>query len=678
MAHADKVRNIGIIAHIDAGKTTLTERILFYAGISHRMGEVHDGDSQMDYLPQERERGITITAAVTQFSWLGAEVHLIDTPGHVDFTIEVERSLRVLDGAVVVFCGVGGVEPQSEVVWRQADRHRIPRLAFINKLDRPGADYGRVITEMEKKLSARGIPLTAPLHAGGDFHAVADLVAMEKLTFSATDQGTGVSRSALSPEEAEQIAAHREALVEAAADADDGVAESYLSGEEIPPEAIRRAIRKGTVAARFFPVFAGAALRNKGIQPVMDGIVHFLPSPAEVPPATGDDPRTGVPVSRAPLLDAPFAALVFKVMIEEGRRTVYLRVYSGKVSEGDVLENASTGESEKVARLFRIHAGKKERIREAVAGDIVAIRGIRNARTGDTLCDPAAPILLESIEIRKPVVSVVVEPRTLRDMDRLREMLAKIVEEDPTLSMKEDADTGQIILSGMGELHLEILVDRLGRDFGLAVRTGMPQVVFRETINEPGTAESVFEREIAERLVTVKIAMEVRPGRRGSGVKVSDRLRMLGLPQEIVDGVETGIREGAFTGALGYPVDDVEAEVTHVEFLTGTATPLAAKVAAVMAFLSAYEKGNPYLLEPVMAVEIAVPEEFLGGVIGDVNARRGRVVSVDRRGGISHFSALVPLKEMFGYVTSLRSLSQGRGTHMMKFSHYDRATRNAP
>ena len=529
MAHADKVRNIGIIAHIDAGKTTLTERVLFYAGISHRMGEVHDGDSQMDYLPQERERGITITAAVTQFSWLGAEVHLIDTPGHVDFTIEVERSLRVLDGAVVVFCGVGGVEPQSEVVWRQADRHRIPRLAFINKLDRPGADYDRVIAEMDKKLSARGVPVTAPLYTDGEFHAVADLVTMEKLAFSETDQGTGVSRSALSPEEAAKVEAHREALVEAAADADDGVAESYLSGEEIPPEALRRAIRKGTVAARFFPVFAGAALRNRGIQPVMDGIVHFLPSPAEVPPATGDDPRTGVPVSRAPLLDAPFAALVFKVMIEEGRRTVYLRVYSGKLSEGDVLGNASTGGTEKVARLFRIHAGKKVRIREAVAGDIVAIRGIRNARTGDTLCDPAAPILLESIEIRKPVVSVVVEPRTLRDMDRLREMLAKMVEEDPTLSMKEDADTGQIILSGMGELHLEILVDRLGRDFGLAVRTGMPQVVFRETISEPGTAESVFEREIAERLVTVKIAMEVRPGRRGSGVKVSDRLRMLGL-----------------------------------------------------------------------------------------------------------------------------------------------------
>jgi len=677
MAHADQVRNIGIIAHIDAGKTTLTERILFYAGISHRMGEVHDGDSQMDYLPQERERGITITAAVTQFPWLGAEVHLIDTPGHVDFTIEVERSLRVLDGAVVVFCGVGGVEPQSEVVWRQADRHKIPRLAFINKLDRPGADYDRVVAEMERKLSARGVPVTVPLNADGGFHAVADLVTREKVEFSAEDQGTVVARSPLSPEEVAKVAAYREALLEAAADVDDGVAERYLSGEEVPPEAIRRAIRKGTVAARFFPVFAGAALRNKGIQPVMDGIVHFLPSPAEVPPATGDDPRTGVPVAREPLPAAPFAALVFKVMIEEGRRTVYLRVYSGKVSEGDVLWNASTGETEKVARLFRIHAGKKGRIAEAVAGDIVAIRGIKNARTGDTLCDPAAPIILESIEIRKPVVSVVVEPKTLRDMDRLRETLAKMVEEDPTLSLKEDADTGQIILSGMGELHLEILVDRLGRDFGLAVRTGNPQVVYRETIGEEGAADAVFEREIAERLVTVRIVMEVRPGRRGSGIKVSDRLRMLELPQEVADGVEAGVREGAFTGVLGYPVDDVEAEVTHVEFLSGTATPLAAKVAAVRAFLAAYENGKPYLLEPVMAVEITVPEEFLGGVIGDVNARRGRVTSVDRRNEVSHLSALVPLKEMFGYVTSLRSLSQGRGTYMMKFSHYDRAARVA-
>jgi elongation factor G len=667
-----KIRNIGIIAHIDAGKTTFTERVLFYAGITHRMGEVHEGDAQMDYLPQERERGITITAAVTQFPWLGAEIHLIDTPGHVDFTIEVERSLRVLDGAVVIFEGVAGVEAQSEVVWRQADKHRIPRLAFINKLDRPGADFDRVVGEMRRKLSSRGVPLTAPLFKEGVFEAVADLLSMERVDFPEQAQGAEVLRVPLTDEEKRLVAPYRETLLEAAADADDAMAEKYLAGEEIPLHLLRGAIRKGTLAARFFPVFAGAALRNKGIQPVMDGIVHYLPSPAEIPPTAGDDPRTGVPTKRRPLPTAPFSALVFKVVIEEGRRTVYLRIYSGKTAEGDVLLNASTGEQEKVARLFRIHAGKKERILEATAGAIVAARGIKSARTGDTLCDPEAPILLESIEVRKPVVSIVVEPRTLRDMDRLRDTLKGVMDEDPTLSCKEDADTGQIIISGMGELHLEILVDRLARDFGLAVRTGKPQVVYRETIASPGAAETVFEREIAERLVTVKIALSVQPGARGSGVRISDRLRMLSLSQEVADAVEQGIREGTFTGLLGYPVDDVAVEVDHVEFLSGTPSPQAAKVAAVRAFLSACEKGKPYLLEPIMEVEVNVPDEFLGGVIGDVNARRGRVTQVDRRQQASLLSSLVPLKEMFGYVTALRSLSQGRGTYAMKFSHYDR------
>ncbi len=673
MSAVGKIRNIGIIAHIDAGKTTFTERVLFYAGITHRMGEVHEGDAQMDYLPQERERGITITAAVTQFPWLGAEIHLIDTPGHVDFTIEVERSLRVLDGAVVIFEGVAGVEAQSEVVWRQADKHRIPRLAFINKLDRPGADFDRVVEEMSRKLSSRGVPLTAPLSKDGVFEAVADLLSMERLEFQERAQGAEVLRVPLKDEEKMLVAPYRETLLEAAADVDDAVAEKYLTGEEVPQPLLRAAVRKGTLAARFFPVFAGAALRNKGIQPVMDGIVHYLPSPAEIPPTTGDDPRTGVQAKRQPLPTAPFSSLVFKVVIEDGRRTVYLRIYSGKTAEGDVLLNASTGEQEKVARLFRIHAGKKERILEATAGTIVAARGIKSARTGDTLCDPGSPILLESIDVRKPVVSIVVEPKTLRDMDRLRDTLKGVMDEDPTLSCKEDADTGQIILSGMGELHLEILVDRLARDFGLAVRTGKPQVVYRETIASPGSAETVFEREIAERLVTVKIALSVQPGARGSGVRISDRLRMLSLSQEVADAVEQGIREGTFTGLLGYPVDDVAVEVEHVEFLSGTPSPQAAKVAAVRAFLSASEKGNPYLLEPIMEVEVSVPDEFLGGVIGDVNARRGRVTQVDRRQQASLLSSLVPLKEMFGYVTALRSLSQGRGTYAMKFSHYDRA-----
>jgi elongation factor G len=673
LAAIEKVRNIGIIAHIDAGKTTFTERVLFYAGVTHRMGEVHEGDAQMDYLPQERERGITITAAVTQFSWLGAEVHLIDTPGHVDFTIEVERSLRVLDAAVVIFEGVAGVEAQSEVVWRQADRHRIPRLAFINKIDRPGADFDRVIAEMKKNLSARGVPVTVPLFLDGTFRSVADLLTMERLEFSENGQGSEVRRTPLSEEERTGVARYREALLEAAADADDAVAEKFLTGEEVPLPLLRGAVRKGTIAARFFPVYAGAALRNKGIQPVMDGIVHFLPSPIEVPPVKGDNPRTGVPAKREPSPQAPFSALVFKVLIEEGRRTVYLRVYSGKVSEGDVVYNATTGGEEKIARLFRIHASKKERIEEARAGDIVGAMGVKSARTGDTLSDPSAPIVYESIEIRKPVVSIAVEPKTLRDMDRLRDTLDNIIDEDPTLSCREDADTGQILLSGMGELHLEVLVERLARDFGLAVRTGKPQVVYRETVSEAGESETVFEREIAERLVSVKIALSVRPAPRGSGVKISDRLRLFSLPQEAADAVEQGIREGTFTGILGYPVDDVTVEVSHVEFLSGTASPLAAKVAAVRAFLIACEKGRPYLLEPIMEVEIHVPDEFLGGVIGDINARRGRVTLVDRRQEASLLTAQVPLKEMFGYVTALRSLSQGRGTYLMKFSHYDRA-----
>ncbi len=672
MSSTANLRNIGIIAHIDAGKTTFTERLLYYAGITHRMGEVHDGDSQMDYLPQEKERGITITAAATHFSWLGAEIHLIDTPGHVDFTIEVERSLRVLDGAVAVFCGVGGVEPQSEVVWRQADRHGIPRLAFVNKLDRPGADFDRVVDDMARKLNARGVPVTVPLGEDGVFTAVADLVTMERVSFSAEDQGAGVSREPLSGAELSSCGRYREALLEAAADVDDAAAEKYLAGEGVPAPLLRAALRKGTIAGKIFPVFAGSALRNRGVQPAMDGIVHYLPSPGEAPPARGDDPLTGVPATREPVLSAPFSALVFKVLQEEGRRTVYLRVYSGKAEEGDTLLNAGTGQKEKVARLFRMHAGKKERIAAATAGDIVAARGIRFARTGDTLCDPGAPIVYESIEIRKPVVSVVVEPRTVREMERLRDLLCAMSDEDPTLSFREDADTGQILLSGMGELHLEIAIDRLAREHGMEVRKGNPQVVYRETVASAAIAESVFEREIAERQVKVVTVVGVSPAPRGSGVRISDGFRLLGLPPDVADGAEMGLREGAFFGALGYPVDDVAIELSRLEFLSGVPSPMAAKVAAAKAFHEAYENGKPYLLEPVMAVEIVVPDEFLGGVIGDVNARRGKVTSVDRRPGGSFLSAAIPLKEMFGYVTALRSLSQGRGTYTMKFSHYDK------
>jgi elongation factor G len=564
------------------------------------------------------------------------------------------------------------VEPQSEVVWRQADRHGIPRLAFVNKLDRPGADFDRVVADMGRKLNARGVPLTVPLYGDGAFSAVADLVTMEKVSFPAEDQGAVVLRAPLSEAESASCARYRETLVEAAADADDAAAEKYLSGAELPAPLLRAALRKGTLAGAIFPVFAGSALRNLGVQPAMDGIVHYLPSPAEAPPARGDDPRTGVPTTREPVASAPFSALVFKVLQEEGRRTIYLRVYSGKAEEGDTLLNAAAGQKEKVARLFRMHAGKKERIAVAAAGDIVAARGIRFARTGDTLCDPGAPIVYESIEIRKPVVSVVVEPRTVREMDRLRDLLCTMTDEDPTLSFREDADTGQILLSGMGELHLEIAIDRLALEHGMQVRKGNPQVVYRETVAMPGSAESVFEREVAERLVNVVTAVSVSPAPRGSGVRISDGYRLLGLPPDVADGVEMGLREGAFFGALGYPVDDVTIEVSRAEFLSGVPSAMAAKVAAAKAFHEAYEKGKPYLLEPVMSVEIVVPDEFLGGVIGDVNARRGKITSVDRRPEGSFLSAAIPLKEMFGYVTALRSLSQGRGTYTMKFLRYDK------
>ncbi|HEY3488756.1 MAG TPA: elongation factor G [Candidatus Deferrimicrobiaceae bacterium] len=672
-AAASKVRNIGVIAHIDAGKTTFTERMLFYAGVTHRMGEVHDGDTQMDYLPQERERGITIVAAVTHFPWLGADIHLIDTPGHVDFTIEVERSLRVLDGAIAVFCGVAGVEPQSEVVWRQASRHGVPRLAFVNKLDRPGADFDRVVAQMAEKLSAHGVPLTVPIFEGDAFRAVADLVTMERVDFDEKSQGAGVVRSPLSVSELQAVFAYREALVEAAADFDDAVAEKFLAGEDVPSGLLREAIRKGTLASRIFPVFAGSALRNRGVQPAMDGVVHYLPAPQDAPPVEGTDPRSGERVTRLPSASAPFSALVFKVVMEEGRRTVYLRIYSGTVSEGDTLRNAATGTEEKVSRLFRMHAGKNERIEKAVAGDIVAARGIRNAGTGDTLCDPSAPLLLESIDIRKPVVSIVVEPKTVREMDRLKELLEQMADEDPTVETREDADTGQMILSGMGELHLDVLLDRLRREHGLEVRTGNPQVLCRETVGQPAEAEARFEREIAERQVGVAVALSVAPAIRGSGVRVGDPAALAGIQPEVAAAVEAGIREGLYSGVAGYPVDDVSVDVLRVEFFSGTPMPQAAKVAAVMAFSEAFGKGKPYLLEPVMAVEITVPDEFSGGVIGDLNARHGHLSFVDRRDDATLLSAKVPLREMFGYATALRSLTQGRATFVMTFSHYDRA-----
>jgi elongation factor G len=662
---------MGIIAHIDAGKTTLTERFLYYSGISYKIGEVHDGEAQMDYLPQEKERGITITAAVTQFPWKGAEIHLIDTPGHVDFTIEVERSLRVLAGAVAVFCAVGGVEPQSEVVWNQAVKFRVPIIAFVNKMDRPGADYLKVMEEMREKLGANPVIITFPIGSDESFRGVIDIVHMESLSFKDSDLGKTVSRGEIPDEMMDGAAKLREVLVEAAADADDEVAELYLDGKEIPVDLLKRAIRRATISGKAHPLFAGSALRNKGIQPVMDGIVDFLPSPIEAPPMRGKVASTGGESTRPPDISAPFSGLAFKVIMEEGRKTVLLRVYSGEVREGSVVQNTRTGEREKVARVFRMHAGRKERTDAGQPGDIVAVRGLKNVGTGDTICDPASPIEYEAIEVKKPVISVTLEPARISDIERLKEVVWKITEEDPTLNFKEDEETGQLILSGVGELQLDVSVDKMHRFYGVNAKMGRPQVLMRETVEGTGVGEGSFERDIDEKHYSAQVRVKVSSRERGSGVKIELGESVGALADSAKDAVVLGIQEGSGYGAYGYPVEDILVQVLSVTFPHSAHLPQITKVASAGAFLEAYKSAGPVLLEPMMQIEMTVPEEFLGGVIGDFSARKGKVESVDKRIGLSVISGVVPLKTMFGYATDLRSLTQGRGAFTMKFFTFD-------
>ncbi|HBO69654.1 MAG TPA: elongation factor G, partial [Deltaproteobacteria bacterium] len=609
VAGIDRVRNIGIIAHIDAGKTTFTERLLFYSGVSHKMGEVHDGDSQMDYLPQERERGITITAAVTQFAWMDAEVHLIDTPGHVDFTIEVERSLRVLDGAVAIFCAVGGVEPQSEVVWRQADRHRIPRLAFVNKLDRPGADFDRVLSEMGSKLSARGVAATVPLFSGGECTAVADLVTMERVAFSGEDQGATVSRNPLTEEETAGVARYREALLEAAADADDAVAESYLAGEPVPAEMLRRAIRKGTIEVRFFPVFAGAALRNKGIQPAMDGIVHYLPSPREVPPASGDDPRTGVPATRDPSPDAPFSALAFKVVSDPFvGRLVYFRVYSGTINAGTGVLNSTRDQKERIGRLLVMHANAREEVDKADTGSIIASLGLKNTFTGDTLCDPAHPVLLENIKFPEPVISISIEPKTRADQDKMVDALQKLADEDPTFKVTYNEETGQNIIAGMGELHLDVIVSRMLTEHKVAAKVGQPRVAYRETITTAARAEGRFVRQSGGRGQYGHVKIDIEPNTESTAIEVTDDIRGGTVPKNFVKAAAEGIKEAANTGAYaGYPMVGVKVSIYDGSYHDVDSNEMAFKTAGSMALKAAVAKASPVLLEPIMKMEVMTP-----------------------------------------------------------------------
>ncbi len=675
-----RVRNIGIVAHIDAGKTTVSERFLFHSGRIHKLGEVHDGEAQMDWMPQERERGITITAAATTIAWRGFDIHLIDTPGHVDFTIEVERSLRVLDGAVVVFDGVSGVEPQSETVWRQADKFRVPRISFINKMDRPGADFPGAIEEIRTRLGARPIPIQLPIGAEDRFTGVVDLIRMRALYFSGDE--TEAPREDDPPAAmADEVAAAREKVIEAAADFDDAIANAFLEGQPIDEAALKAALRKGTIDCAIVPVLAGAALRNKGVQPLLDAVCDYLPSPIEVPPIKGVVPGTEEPASRPPEDSAPFCALAFKVAMDEGRKAVYLRIYSGVLKPGDEIQNARTRRNEKIARLFSVHANKRERIERAGAGSIVIAMGLRDAGTGDTLCSPKAPILLERIDIYEPVIARAIEPKTQAEKEKLDFGLGKLADEDPTFRFGEDAETGQMIIRGMGELHLDILVDRLRREYGVDANIGKPQVVYRETLAKPADAEARFERVVDDETLFGHAKVHVAPRPRASGnslkmalVKqpvVSGATKIPETPQVILDAAMEGAREAMRSGPQGYPIEDIEVAITGIEYRPDASTAAGEKAAVGEALRQAWREAGTRLLEPIMKVEVISPEPNVGDVLGDLNARRAQIEDVGFRGQLRVIIAKVPLRRMFGYSTDLRSATQGRATYSMQFETYD-------
>ena len=673
-ARIRKTRNFGVVAHIDAGKTTFTERVLYYTGRTHKIGEVHDGAAVMDWMEEEQERGITITSAATTCTWNNLTLNLIDTPGHVDFTIEVERSLRVLDGVVVVFCAVGGVEPQSETVWHQADRYRVPKVAFINKMDRIGADFGAVCEQMKEKLGAFPLPVTIPWGSEDSFKGVVDLITMELLTFGQEDQGTTVARGPIPDEMAAEAETARETLIETLCDLDEGIMELYLAEQPIPEKDIQAAIRQGCLDLKLVPVFAGSALRNKGVQPVLDGVVNYLPSPAEVPPVEGLNPISGETEVRRADDKVPFSGLVYKVQMDQGRKLVYLRIYSGSIEAGSDVYNATKEKSEKVARLLRMHANKRERIKEAKAGEIVGVMGLKLASTGDTLAPKDRPILLDPIQHYEPVISVAVEPKTVGDQEKLASSLDKLADEDPTFRVRIDEDTGQTIISGMGELHLEVLVHRLDREYNLDVNVGRPQVVYRETVTAKAKASESFDKDLGGDRQVGDITLEVSPNPRGGGNTIRFEVSEEDLPLEMRPAIETALEEGLSSGVvLGYPILDVGVQVKGAKFTPGLSTPLGYRLACGAAMRKALTQGEPVLLEPVMKVEVVSPEEFMGEVIGDLNARGGQLESMEPKGATNLITAVVPLRKMFGYSTDLRSSTQGRAIFSMQFSHYDRS-----
>ncbi|OIP93109.1 MAG: elongation factor G [Syntrophobacterales bacterium CG03_land_8_20_14_0_80_58_14] len=669
-----RTRNIGIAAHIDAGKTTVTERILFYTGKSYKMGEVHDGEAVMDWMPQEQERGITITSAVTTCMWGNHEIHIIDTPGHVDFTIEVERSLRVLDGAVVVFCAVGGVEPQSETVWRQADKYGVPKVAFINKMDRVGADHAGTIRQMKERFHSLPLPIQIPFGEEEAFRGVVDLIRRQVITWDDATKGVSYGYADIPDGIRTQAQEHRDRMIALLADVDDGIAEKYLEGTEIPEAEIIEAIRRATISLKIVPVLCGSALRNKGVQPLLDAVVHYLPSPEDIPPVTGLNPLTKQQEVRASSDKEPLAALAFKIMQDEGRKLTYLRIYSGRLHSGDELYNASRGKREKIARLLKMHANKRERVEQAGAGDIIAVMGLKEITTGDTICDEAHPILLEPIDFYEPVISLAIEAKTPADQVKLAVALNKLMEEDPTLRVKYDDETAQTVLSGMGELHLEIITDRLQREFNARVNVGKPRVVHRETIQKRVECEGLFERELGEKKHFGHVKLILEPTDRGGGVKIVRRLEEgVVIPEELLVAMEEGIREGALSGVLaGYPVIDIRIVLLGGNQKEGETTPLGCKIAASSAFREGCLKADPVLLGPVMLVDIITPSEFMGEVIGDIHARRGEIQAIAPKGAVSDIRAKVPLKAMFGYSTDLRSATQGRAVFTMQFFAYDK------
>jgi elongation factor G len=677
MAKIDLVRNLGVVAHIDAGKTTVSERFLFHSGKIHKVGEVHDGETEMDWMAQERERGITITAAATTFEWKKHEIHLIDTPGHVDFTIEVERSLRVLDGAVVVFCGVAGVQPQSETVWHQADKFKVPRLAFINKLDRVGASFSAVVANVRDRLGTNAVPIQLPIGSEDAFSGVIDLVRMKALMFSGdvTDAPEVVDIPA---ELADVAGEAHDAMIQALADLDDAIAVKYLDGQDITAAELDAAIRKATIAVKIVPVLAGTALRNKGIHPLLDAVIAYLPSPADLPPVTGVDPRSihadsgPEKLTRAPKNNEPFAALVFKIAMDEGRKVAFMRIFSGTLEASAEILNARTNRKERVARLFRIHANKRERLDKAIAGEIVAAAGLKDATTGDTVCDPKAPILLERIDTYEPVISEAIEADNAAAKERLDFALGKMVEEDPTFRVREDPDTGQTLISGMGELHLEIIVDRMKREYGVQARAGKPQVVYRETVLGSGEGHAVFERDLKDQAIYGEATCKVRGRPRASGMDFKRALPATTmLSDTIVQAAMQGLRDAASSGPDGYPLEDVEVTLLGLSARADANGEIGCRAAAAEAFRRAVLAANPSRLEPIMAVEVTVDDEFLGAVIGDLNQRRGQVQDVGARGAKRLVAAHVALRNMFGYSTRLRSLTEGRATFSMLFHAYD-------